>query len=77
MLTPKLVTVKQAIEDADKMIVDTTIEESTKTQSVTIVEEDVDLLIVLTALDASNTNIYMLQPGKGNIESIVYTQSSI
>ena len=76
-LTNEGFTVKQATEDADTLIVATAIEESTKPQSVTIVGEDVDLLIILTALSGSNTNIYMLKPGKGNLESKLYTPSSM
>ena len=45
-------------------------------ESVTIVGEDVDLLIILTALAGYNSNIYMLKPGRGNTESKLYTPSS-
>ena len=76
-LTNEGFTVKQAIEDADTLIVTTAIEESAKAKSVPIVGEDVDLLIILTALSGSSTNIYMLKPGKGNIENKLYTPSSM
>ena len=56
-LTNEGYTVKQDTEDADILIFDTAIEESTMAESVTIVGEDVDLLIILTALVGSKTNI--------------------
>ncbi len=81
MLTTRLInegyTVKQATEDADRLIVATAIEESTMAESVTIVGEDVDLLIILTALVGSRTNIYILKPGRGNTESKLYTPTSM
>lgn len=48
---------------------------SVKAESVTIVGEDIDLLIILTALGGSKTNVYFLKPGKGNTESKLYTPS--
>lgn len=60
-LINKAVTVKQATEDAVTLIVATATEDSTKTESVTIVGKDVDLLIILTALGGSNMNIYILK----------------
>lgn len=76
-LTSEGFTVKQASEDADTLIVNTAIEESFKTDSVTIVGEDVDLLVILTALAGSNNNIHFLKQGKGNTENKLYTQSSM
>ena len=53
MLITRLITegftVMQATEDVDTLIVATAIEESVKAESVTIVGEDVELLIILTA----------------------------
>ena len=81
MITTRLInegyTVKQDTEDADRLIFDTAIEESTMAESVTIVGEDVDLLIILTALVGSKTNIYILKPGRGNTDSKLYIATSM
>lgn len=64
-LTSQEFAVKQTYEDADTLIVNTAIEETSKTNSVTIVEEDVDLLVIMTALAGSKHNIFVLSQGKG------------
>ena len=77
MLITKLVkegfVVKQAPEDADMLIVNTAINVSSENESVTIVGEDVDLLVILTALAGLKTNINILKQGKGNTESKLYS----
>ena len=70
-------TVKQTHEDADTLIVNTAIEEASTTDSVTIVGEDVDLLVILTALAGSKHNIYFLKQGKGKTKNKLYTQASM
>lgn len=69
--------VKQAIEDADTLIVNTAIEASFENHPVVIVGEDVDLLVILTALTGSNPNICFLKQGKGNIDNKLYTPTSL
>ena len=77
-LTCQGYSVKQAHEDADTLIGNTTIEEASKTNSVTIVGEDVDLLVILTAaLAESKHNLYLLKQGKGRAENKVYSQASL
>lgn len=58
--------VKQATEDADALIINTAISVSSAFEFVIVVGEDVDLLILLTAL-SRRSNIYFLKPGKGKI----------
>ena len=75
-LTSQGYSVKQAHEDADTLIVNTAIEEASKTNSITIVGEDVDLLVILTAVAESKHNIYFLKQGKARAENKVHTQAS-
>jgi molybdopterin biosynthesis enzyme len=58
--------VRQATEDADALIINTAISVSSAFDFVIVVGEDVDLLILLTAL-STRSNIYILKPGKGKI----------
>ena len=51
------VTVKQAVEDADVLIVISAISLSTEGNAVEIIEEDIDLLVLLTTL-AQDLPIY-------------------
>ncbi|CAG9824665.1 unnamed protein product [Phaedon cochleariae] len=57
---------KQAVDDADSLTIQTAIEMSSSTQ-ITVVGEDVDLLILLIALAPAERNIYFLKPKKGNV----------
>ena len=75
-LTSQGYSVKQAHEDADTLIVNTAIEEASKTNSITTVGEDVDLQVILTAVAESKHNIYFLKQGKARAENKVYTQAS-
>lgn len=61
---------KQADEDADTLIVNTTIEESNQNETVIIVREGPDLLVILTTLNGSRSNIYFQKPGKGKTQKI-------
>ena len=70
------VMVKQATEDADSLIINTAISVSSAFDSVIVVGEDVDLLILLTAL-SKLSNMYMLKPGKGKISQQIYSTDSI
>ena len=55
---------KQAEEDANRLIVTTAIDLS-QAKPVSIVREDVDLIVLITQLSATNSNAYFLKPGKG------------
>lgn len=82
MLSRKLqegnILVKQAPGDADVLIITTAIEiakNETETP-VVVVREDVDLIVLLTALTPQNNIIYFFKPGKGNIKSRFYSSDS-
>lgn len=66
------VEVKQAQDDADTLIVTTAIELSLTAQ-VVIVGEDIDLLVLLTALAPQERNIYFMKSGTGKIERKIYS----
>ncbi|GBL90244.1 hypothetical protein AVEN_130356-1 [Araneus ventricosus] len=68
--------VKQATEDADTLIINTAMSVSSAFDSVIVVGEDVDLLILLTA-PSTRSNIYILKPGKGKISQQIYSIKSI
>ncbi|GBM18721.1 hypothetical protein AVEN_263534-1, partial [Araneus ventricosus] len=68
--------VKQATEDADTLIINIAMSVSSAFDSVIVVGEDVDLLILLTAL-STRSNIYILKPGKGKISQQIYSAKSI
>ena len=68
--------VKQATEDADTLIVTTALEMSSLYNSVYIVGEDIDLLVLLTALGHDYNNIYFRKPGKGKVSEKIYTSRS-
>lgn len=70
-------TVIQATEDADTLIVNTAIEMSSSYEYAIIVGEDVDLLVLLTALGNSHENIYLLKPGKGKTVNRIYSSHSL
>ncbi|GBL75545.1 hypothetical protein AVEN_154887-1 [Araneus ventricosus] len=60
------ISVKQAENDADILIVETTLVISkTRHYSTVIVSEDIDLLVILTAQTPPNFEIFLLKPGKG------------
>jgi hypothetical protein len=67
--------VKQAIEDADVLIVQTAIDKS-MSHKVIIVGEDIDLLVLMTALGHSNGNIFFLKPGRGKTQDVIYGTTS-
>lgn len=70
-------TVQQAAEDADTMIVRTAINMASSFDSVFIVGEDIDLLVLLTALARAHPNVYFLKPGKGKTAQVVFSSQSL
>ena len=75
-LQAKQICVKQAVEDADTLIVNSALEKAQNCGCVVIVGEDTDLLVLLTALTPASSNsssLYMLKPGKGKLPNILYT----
>lgn len=70
-------TVKQAVEDADSLIVQTAIELAPSFSSVFVIGEDVDLLVLLTAKARKIPNVYLRKPGRGNKEDVFYSPQSL
>lgn len=68
--------VKQAEEDADVLIVNTAISLAATFKNVFVVGEDIDLLVLLTALSPPQSNIYLLKPGRGKTAERQYSTNS-
>lgn len=64
----RILIIEEAVEDADKLIVDTALGLSKEHSSVMIVGEDVDLLVLLTALGPNHTNIFYESQVEGIFE---------
>lgn len=70
--------VKQHEADADTLIVTTALELSGMHESIVIVGEDVDLLIILTGIAKEpHRNVYFMKPGKGKSPKWVYSADSL
>lgn len=69
------VTVKQAVEDADVLIVTTAISLAAEYDAVEIIGEDIDLLVLMTSL-AQGLSIYFRKPGRGGAPDKLFTTSS-
>lgn len=69
--------VEQAVEDANTLIVNTAIQMSSSFESVFIVGEDIDLLVLLTRLASQHANIFFRKPGKGRTPEKIYTSRSL
>lgn len=67
---------KQAVDDADSLIIQTAIEMSSA-HHVTVIGEDVDLLILLVALAPVGRNIHFVKPGKGNVERKTFSSRDL
>lgn len=65
----------QAESDADKLIVDTAI--NLKTKNVVIVSEDIDVLVILTALVDEDREIYFLKPSRGKVQQKIFSSKSL
>lgn len=65
----------QAESDADKLIVDTAI--NLKTKNVVIVSEDIDILVILTALVDEDREIYFLKPSRGKVQQKIFSSKSL
>ena len=69
-LAKENILVKQDIDDADLLIVKTAIEHCFK--NVVVVADDIDILVLLTALTPKTKTIYYLKLGKGKNESFFF-----
>lgn len=66
--------VKQAVDDADALIVKTAIEMSNNGRTSV---EDVDLLVLLIALTPENKDIFFIKPGTGKIKRKIFSSAEI
>ncbi|KAF0748921.1 Uncharacterized protein FWK35_00020834, partial [Aphis craccivora] len=71
-LMQKLENSRQAKDDADVLIIKTAIEEA-QTKNTIIVGEDVDLLVIFISRTTSREKVYFLKPGKGKVETKIYS----
>lgn len=76
VLQNKKFMVKQAIDDADTLIVKTAIEMSNNGRTF-VVGEDVDLLVLLTALTSEDKDTFLMKPGTGKINRKIFSPSEI
>lgn len=65
----------QAEADADRLIIETAI--NLQSENIVVVSEDVDVLVLLTALSPIDREIYFRKPGKGKIPQKVYSSKSL
>lgn len=65
----------QAEGDADTLIVQTAI--NIESENVVVVAEDIDVLVLLTALTPTNREIYFLKPARGQTSKQVYSNKSL
>ncbi|KAF2887680.1 hypothetical protein ILUMI_18493, partial [Ignelater luminosus] len=56
---------KQAKKDTDILIITTALDAASQFSTVTVVGEDINLLVILTGLSNNASNVYLLKPGKG------------
>lgn len=68
---------KQAEGDADTLIVNTAIEVAKSGELTAVVGDDIDLLVLLTALTPPETEIFFLKPGRGRIPTTLYSSHSL
>lgn len=60
------ITIEQAIEDADTVIVNTALQQASSYDTVIIIGEDIDLLVILTRLNQANANnVFLKKPARG------------
>ncbi|GBL87163.1 hypothetical protein AVEN_270458-1 [Araneus ventricosus] len=68
--------VQQAVEDADLTIVNTAISVAPQYEYVRVVGEDIDLLILLTALASTHSNVFSQKCGRGKTPDSYYSTTS-
>ncbi|GBM72009.1 hypothetical protein AVEN_167181-1 [Araneus ventricosus] len=67
--------VKQAQEDADYLIIKSSLEIEKRSQCVVVVGEDRDLLVIIK-LSTNSENIFFLKPGRGETGDALYCAAS-
>ena len=65
----------QAKGDADRLIIETALD--IQSSNVAVVSEDIDVLVILTALCPSNKEIYFIKPSKQNVLQKIYSSKSL
>ncbi|GBL72265.1 hypothetical protein AVEN_115229-1 [Araneus ventricosus] len=70
------VTVKQAVEDADLLIVETAVSVKSQYDNIFVVGEGIDLLVLLTGLAPMKENLYFRKCGKGRTPDVLYSTTS-
>ncbi|GBL73118.1 hypothetical protein AVEN_112782-1 [Araneus ventricosus] len=70
------VTVKQAVEDADVVIVETAVAVKSQYDNIFLVRENIDFLVLLTVLAAMKENLYFRKCGKGRTLDALYSTTS-
>ncbi|GBM72837.1 hypothetical protein AVEN_17886-1 [Araneus ventricosus] len=70
------VTVKQAVEDADVLIVETAVSVKSQYDNIFVVGEDIDFLVLLTGLAPMKENLYFRKCGKGRTPDVLYSTTS-
>ncbi|GBN13654.1 hypothetical protein AVEN_66182-1 [Araneus ventricosus] len=70
------VTVKQAVEDADVLIVETAVSAKSQYDNIFVVGENIDFLVLLTALAPMKENLYFRKCGKGRKPDVLYSTTS-
>lgn len=63
--------------DADATIVRCALDKAALHPTVTIIGEDVDLIVLLTAFSQPGTNIHFMKPGRGNAESKLFSSNKL
>ena len=72
-LSDENIPVEQATEDADTTIVSKAIVGACHSDCVIVVGEDIDLLVILTALAPDSDRLFLMKPGKGKSETVFYS----
>ncbi|GBM44485.1 hypothetical protein AVEN_15011-1 [Araneus ventricosus] len=70
------VTVKQAVEDAVVLIVETAVSVRSQYGNIFVVGEDIDLLVFLTGLTPMKENLYFRKYRKGRTPDVLYSTTS-
>ncbi|GBO14791.1 hypothetical protein AVEN_205662-1 [Araneus ventricosus] len=70
------VTVKQTVEDADVLIVETAVSVKSQYDNIFVVGENIDFLVLLTGLAPVKENLYFRKCGKGRTPDVLYSTTS-
>lgn len=67
------IAVKQASEDADRLIATTAVDQLTHHEKVAVVGQDVDLLVLLVALTPADKDIHFIKQGSGKVATTAFS----